>query len=83
MADSSGLAVHTDGVLLSVRYGSTRRDQLHQAAATLERVGVRTLGVILNMVPPKAELAAAYGAGYGYEIEAPIRNGKRRVWSRS
>jgi capsular exopolysaccharide synthesis family protein len=27
VADASGLAPHTDGVLLSVRYGSTRRDQ--------------------------------------------------------
>jgi receptor protein-tyrosine kinase len=83
VADSSGLAVHTDGVLLSVRYGSTRRDQLQQAAATLDRVGVRTLGVILNVVPPNAELAAAYGAGYGYEADAPIKDGKRRVWTRS
>jgi receptor protein-tyrosine kinase len=61
VADSSGLAVHMDGVLLSVRYGSTRKDQLQQAAATLDRVGARTLGVILNIVPPKAQMATAYG----------------------
>lgn len=66
VADTSGLAVHTDGVLLSVRYGSTRRDQLQQAAATLERVGARMLGVILNIVPPKAPEAAAVGSGYDY-----------------
>lgn len=79
VADSSGLAVHTDGVLLSVRYGATTRDQLQQAAATLERVGARTLGVILNIVPPKADLATAYGYGYGYEVESPKRNGRRRA----
>jgi receptor protein-tyrosine kinase len=67
VADSTGLSVYMDGVLLSVRYGSTRKDQLQQAAATLERVGATTLGVILNIVPPKAELATAYGYGYGYE----------------
>jgi Mrp family chromosome partitioning ATPase len=61
VADSTGLAVYMDGVLLSVRYGSTRKEQLQQAAMTLERVGAKTLGVILNIVPPKAELATAYG----------------------
>lgn len=67
VADSSALAVLTDGVLLSVRYGSTHKAQLQQAAATLDRVGAKTLGVILNIVPPKAEVASAYGYGYGYD----------------
>jgi capsular exopolysaccharide synthesis family protein len=66
VADSSGLAVHTDGVLLSVRYGSTRKDQLDQAGQTLARVGAKTLGVILNIVPPNADMAAAYGYGHDY-----------------
>lgn len=82
VADSSGLAVHTDGVVLSVRYGSTRRDQVQQAAAALERVGARTLGVILNMVPPRADLATAYGYGYGYEAEDSTKDGKRPWWAR-
>jgi receptor protein-tyrosine kinase len=73
VADSSGLAVHTDGVLLAVRYGNTRKDQLQQVAASLERVGATTLGVILNVVPPKAELAVAYGHGYGYGYETGSR----------
>ncbi|MGR6967092.1 polysaccharide biosynthesis tyrosine autokinase [Geodermatophilus sp. URMC 61] len=71
VADSTGLAVYMDGVLLSVRYGSTRKEQLQQAAATLERVGAKTLGVILNIVPPKAELSTAYGYGYSYGYDQP------------
>jgi capsular exopolysaccharide synthesis family protein len=67
VADASGLSPHVDGVLLSVRYGSTHKDQLREAAATVERVGGRTLGVVLNIVPPKAGAAAAYGYGYKYE----------------
>ncbi|SFK92429.1 polysaccharide biosynthesis tyrosine autokinase [Geodermatophilus ruber] len=67
VADSAGLAAAMDGVLLSVRYGSTRKDQLQQAGLTLERVGATTLGVVLNIVPPKAELASVYGYGYSYE----------------
>jgi receptor protein-tyrosine kinase len=66
VADASGLAVLVDGVLLSVRYGRTRKEQLRQAATLLERVSARTLGLILNIVPPKAGVAAAYGYGYGY-----------------
>ena len=73
VADSSGLAVMVDGVVLSTRYGSTRGDQLEQTRATLDRVGARTLGVILNFVPPKADVSSAYGYGYGYgyETDAP------------
>jgi receptor protein-tyrosine kinase len=71
VADSSGLAVMMDGVLLSVRYGSTTTEQLRQTAATLDRVGASTLGIILNIVPPKAEVATAYGYGYGYEQAKP------------
>jgi len=79
VADSSGLAVIMDGVLLSVRYGSTTKDQLRQAALNLDRVGAKTLGVILNIVPPKATLASAYGYGYSYEAETSRQGGKRRA----
>ena len=74
VADASGLAVIVDGVVLSVRYGSTRREQLQQARATLDRVGARTLGIVLNIVPPKAEVTSAYGYGYkyGYDPERLI-----------
>jgi len=76
LSDSLGLAVVVDGVLLTVRYGNTRTDQLEQAAATLERVGANTLGVILNIVPPKADIAAAIGHGYGYETDNPGRGSR-------
>jgi receptor protein-tyrosine kinase len=66
VADSTGLAVMVDGVLLSVRYGKSHKDQLQQAAATLNRVGARTLGLILNIVPSKAGITAAFGYGYSY-----------------
>jgi capsular exopolysaccharide synthesis family protein len=69
VADASGLAVLVDGVVLSIRYGSTRKDQLQQTRATLDRVGARTLGVVLNIVPLKAEITSAYGYGYGYNSD--------------
>ncbi len=73
VADSTGLAVYMDGVVLSLRYGSTRKEQLVQAATTLERVGAKTLGVILNIVPPKAQLATAYGYGVAYGYDEPAK----------
>jgi receptor protein-tyrosine kinase len=66
VADSSGLAVAMDGVLLSIRYGETRKEQVQQAVTTLERVGARPLGIVLNIVPSRAQLAGAYGYGYDY-----------------
>ncbi|WP_198597838.1 polysaccharide biosynthesis tyrosine autokinase [Blastococcus atacamensis] len=84
VADATGIAVIVDGVVLSVRYGQTRTDQLEQAAATLERVGARSLGLILNIVPPKAGVGAAYGYGSDYGESAPgaesaPRTGRRRA----
>jgi capsular exopolysaccharide synthesis family protein len=79
VADSTGLAVMMDGVLLSVRYGVTTKEQLRQAAATLDRVGATALGLILNIVPPKAELASAYGYGYTYEATDTQSSGTRRA----
>jgi capsular exopolysaccharide synthesis family protein len=73
VADASGLAVLVDGTVLSVRYGATTREQVQQAALTLQRVGGRTLGVVLNIVPPRSTVASAYGYGYtaSYKPETP------------
>jgi capsular exopolysaccharide synthesis family protein len=70
VADSIGLAVIMDGVLLSVRYGSTRKEQLQQAAAALDRVGAVKLGVILNIVPARAGEVIGYGYGHNYGLHA-------------
>lgn len=68
VADSRGLAASVDGVLLSLRHGSTTKDQLRESVAALDSVGATTLGVVLNMVPLRSDLASAhaYGQEYGY-----------------
>lgn len=66
VADSSGLAVFMDGVVLSVRHGTTRKEQLQQATMTLRGVNAKIFGLVLNIVPPQAEIATAYGYGRGY-----------------
>jgi non-specific protein-tyrosine kinase len=50
-SDAAAIAVHVDGLLLLVRYGRTRRDQLLAASSLLGSVKVRVLGVVLSMVP--------------------------------
>ncbi len=73
VADATGLAVMVDGVLLSVRHGQSRKDQVRQAAATLDRMGARKSGMVLNVVPPKADFATAYGYGTTYAEETHPR----------
>jgi receptor protein-tyrosine kinase len=63
VADASALAAHVDGVLLTVRYGSTGKAQLQRAAVALEQVDANTLGLVINMVPSRAE---EVGGGYSY-----------------
>ncbi len=69
VADSTGLALLTDGVLLVVRHGNTTQDQLKQTRATLERVGAKTFGTVLNIVPLRDEISSAYGYDHDYAAE--------------
>lgn len=66
VADSWGLASHTDGVLLVVRHGKTGKEQFTEAAEAVRRVGSTALGVVMTMVPPRGELATARAQGYDY-----------------
>ncbi|MBZ5738487.1 hypothetical protein [Nocardioides mangrovi] len=68
------LATHGDGALLVVRYGSTTRDQLAQAADRLAQVGSAPVGVVLNMVPNQRR---SHGYGYAPTPEANGADGKQ------
>ena len=50
--DAALLGAKLDGVLLAVRTGSTRRDQLGRARDELDRVHVRVLGAVLTNASP-------------------------------
>ncbi len=63
VADSIGLSVAMDGVLLCVRHGVTKRAEVAASVDSLSRVGARTLGVVLNMVPPRGDAGRSYGYG--------------------
>lgn len=94
VTDAAILSRVTDGAVMVVRAGRTRRDQLAAAVASLAQVDARLLGTVLNMVPAKGPDGVGYGYGYGYAartdhpqlaaapptvIPTPPKRGRRRV----
>jgi len=60
VTDALVLAVQTDGVLLVVKAGGTRREHVQQAKERLERVNARIVGAVLNNAPTDATLQGYY-----------------------
>jgi succinoglycan biosynthesis transport protein ExoP len=58
VTDAAVVSAHADGVLVVVRAGKTTRQQLALAMRSLQAVGARILGTVLNMAP------AHRGSGY-------------------
>jgi capsular exopolysaccharide synthesis family protein len=79
VADASLLATRTDGVLMVVDAGETRRTALYQATGGLEQVGANLLGIVLNKVDLRGAggyYASYYYSGYGGDGTGP-RGGVR------
>jgi capsular exopolysaccharide synthesis family protein len=66
VTDAAVIARHTDGAVLVVRHGSTRREQVMRAVEALRGVDARLLGSVLNRIPTKGPDAYGYGYGYGH-----------------
>jgi len=60
VTDAAVLAAQTDGVLLVLRAGSTRREYAQRAKALLEKVNVRIIGAVLCNAPFDATLQRYY-----------------------
>ena len=69
VTDAAPLAAEADGALVVVRHGETTTDQLTHSLERLAAVDAKTLGVVINQVPPKKS-GAGYGYGYGYGYES-------------
>ncbi|GII78711.1 chromosome partitioning protein [Sphaerisporangium rufum] len=71
VTDAAALSAICDEVLLVCRMGMTRRGHLTRARELLDPVHARTVGTVLNFVPPKADERYGYSAGarYGYESD--------------
>jgi succinoglycan biosynthesis transport protein ExoP len=66
VTDAAVLGALTSGVVLVVRAGATRREQVEKSVETLRAAGGLLLGGILNMVSTKGSDGYGYGYGYGY-----------------
>ncbi len=54
--DAAALAAKTDGLVLTIRSGKTRRDRIESAKAVLERYQVRLLGAVLTDAPDAVQI---------------------------
>jgi non-specific protein-tyrosine kinase len=79
VTDAAVLSRGCDGALVVVRHGKTTREQVARALGTLESVGARVLGTVLNMVP--AGGSGGYGYGYGYTGEYATRGDRPKLTS--
>lgn len=66
VTDAAVLAAHADGVLVMVRFGHTKREQLTHAIRSIRDVGAQLLGTVLTMTPARGKESYGYGYGYGY-----------------
>jgi capsular exopolysaccharide synthesis family protein len=72
VTDAAVLAAVADGVVVVVRAGKTTRHQLTQAMRSLQAVGARVLGTVLNMAPShRGPAYRAYWRTGGRTPEAP------------
>lgn len=63
VTDGAILAAESDGAIILVRAGETKREQLANAIGILNDVGATVLGSVLSMVPARG--GSAYGYYYG------------------
>jgi capsular exopolysaccharide synthesis family protein len=66
VADANVLAARTDGVLMVVNTGKTRRAAVQQAVDGLGQVGANLLGGVLNMVDMRGGRSSYYYYSYHY-----------------
>jgi len=68
VADAAVLASVADGVLLIVRHGSSKRDELARSASVLKNVDANLFGCVLNMTPAKGPESYYYYRAYYNDI---------------
>ncbi len=65
VTDSAIIATEADGVVMVVRAGKTKRDQLAHATGMLKDVGASLLGAVLSMMPTRGSDSYSYSYYYG------------------
>lgn len=72
VTDAAVISKYTNGAILAVASGRTRKPSLRAAVRTLETAGGRVRGIIVTMLPEKGPDSYGYGAygdkRYGHEL---------------
>lgn len=64
-----------DGILLVVRIGQTRRQDVERVVEVLRALGAPTLGTVINGVSPNhSKYGYGYGRPYGTSVDAPEKH---------
>lgn len=70
VTDAAVISRYADGVLLVVRHGKTKRNQVQQSMRDLDTVDARLLGSVLNMRPTRGVDSSSYYGGSYYTAPA-------------
>ena len=65
VADSAIIASRTDGVIVVVKAGETKKNQFQGVCDAIQSVGSRVFGAVINMIPASRSYNN-YGYRYGY-----------------
>ncbi len=76
VTDAAVLATQADGAVMIVGSGLVTREQLGTSLESLEKVGGRVMGVVLNRVPRNDAPGGYYGYGYEYSANDSGRSGR-------
>ena len=77
VTDAAIISTISDGVLLVVHAGKTRKAELMGSRAAVESIGSKILGVVLNKIPAEkrsSQYGYRYGYSYGYGKSSSSRN---------
>jgi capsular exopolysaccharide synthesis family protein len=66
VTDAAVLASASDGAIMVVRHGKSRREEVERAIQALTAVNAKVLGTVLNFAPRRKRRGGYDGYGYGY-----------------
>lgn len=76
VTDAAVLTRLAGGSLMIIATGKTRREQLRTAVSSVESVGGKILGLVMNMAPARGPDSHRYGYGYQYDYSPTETRGK-------
>lgn len=76
VADAAIIASRTDGVIVVIKAGETKRNQFQGVCDSIQSVGSRVFGAVINMIPASRSYDN-YGYRYGYGYSGSYRYSRK------